>query len=180
MKAIKNITLIIVAMLIFAACGPTKDNTLTKISELEKQLFSSTNSSVNKEKANELVVLYLDFAEKFQEDSLSAEFLFKAADISMNIMESSKAIEIYDKIINNYPDYRKAPECLFLKGFVYENNLHDLVNAKRYYTEFIEKYPENDFANDAQMSLENLGKSPEELIREFEEKMKQRDRGKVE
>ena len=180
MKTIKKLTLLSLIIVLFAACGPTKEDTLAKISKLEMQLFSSTNSSVNKIKANELVLLYLDFAEKYTEDSLVPNYLFKAADISMNIMESGKAIEIFDRIINNYPDYKKAPECLFLKGFVYENNLHDLVNAKKYYTKFIEQYPDNDFADDAKMSIKNLGKSPEELIREFEEKMKQGNDGIME
>ncbi|MCD4773048.1 MAG: tetratricopeptide repeat protein [Bacteroidales bacterium] len=173
MKTLKKLGVLSLVIVLFAACGPTKDNALTKISVLEKQLFSSTNSSVNKIKAEELVLLYLDFAKQFPEDSIVPEYLFKAADISMNIMESGKAIEIYDQIITNYPDYSKTPECLFLKGFVYENNLHDLVHAKKYYTEFIDKYPDNDFADDAAMSLINLGKSPEELIKEFEAKMKQ-------
>ena len=172
MKTLQKFSLLSVIILLFAACGPTKEETSANISKLEMQLFSSTNFSVNKVKAEELVHIYLDFAKQFPNDSIIPEYLFKAADISMNIMESGKAIEIYDQIINNYPEYKKAPECLFLKGFVYENNLHDLVNAKKYYTEFVEKYPENDFADDAAMSLKNLGKSPEELIKEFEAKIK--------
>ena len=180
MKIMKKFGVLTLLIVLFTACGPTKDNASEKISELEKQLFSNTNSSVNKIEADELIVYYLEFAEKFPEDSLVPDYLFKAADISMNILESSNAIDIYNEIIDNYPDYKKAPECLFLKGFVYENNLHDLVNARKYYSEFVKKYPNNDFADDAQMSLKNLGKSPEELIKEFEDKMKQGDNGMME
>lgn len=171
MKLLNRIVLFLFALVVFAGCGPNKEKTSEKISSLEKQIFSSANSSVNKVKADELVQLYSDFAKDFPKDSITPEYLFKAADISMNVLESAKAIEIYDKIIAEYPEYNKSPECLFLKAFVYENNLHDLVNAKRYYLEFIEKYPDNDFADDAAMSLNNLGKSPEELIKEFEAKM---------
>lgn len=55
-------------------------------------------------------------------------------------------------------------------GFVYENDLNDLENAKQTYEAFLQKYPNDpDFADDAQMALKNLGKSPEELIKEFEQ-----------
>jgi len=40
--------------------------------------------------------------------------------------------------------------------------------AKELYELFLEKYPEHDFADDAQFSLQYLGKSPEELMMEFE------------
>jgi TolA-binding protein len=62
---------------------------------------------------------------------------------------------------------------MFLKAFVYEDQLHDLNKAKKYYEEFLEKYPDSDFADDARISLQNLGKSPEELIKEFEEKQQE-------
>jgi TolA-binding protein len=90
----------------------------------------------------------------------------------MNINRGEMAINIYNRILKSYPDFKKAPECLFLKAYVYENNLGQLNKARVFYQEFIDKYPDNDFADDAEISIQNLGKSPEELIREFEEKMK--------
>jgi TolA-binding protein len=79
-----------------------------------------------------------------------------------------EAIRFYDRILNDFPDYRKAPEALFLKGYVYENNLGRLDKAKEIYEAFIAKYPTNEFADDAEVSLKYLGKSPEELIEIFQ------------
>lgn len=45
----------------------------------------------------------------------------------------------------------------------------DYKNAEKYYKLFLEKYPNNDFTDDAEISLKNLGKTPEQLIEEFEE-----------
>ena len=64
-----------------------------------------------------------------------------------------------------------------MKGYVYENEIGDLNAAKKIYEDFIAKYPDDEFADDAAVSIKNLGKSPEELIKEFEEKVKSR-RGK--
>ena len=56
--------------------------------------------------------------------------------------------------------------ALFMTGFVYENDLMDLKNAKASYESFLKRYPNDpDFADDAQMALKMLGKSPEEIIK---------------
>ncbi len=170
MKKIKVIYLLVLVAFIFSSCGPTPQSLSKRINGLEQELFSEQSAGIDKTKANELINTYIEYADIFPDDSISPDYLFRAADISMNLFESGQAIEIYNRIIDQYPEYEKVPQCLFLKAFVYENNLNDLVNAKRFYQEFLQKYPDNDFADDARMSIRNLGKSPEELIKEFEEK----------
>ena len=66
--------------------------------------------------------------------------------------------------------FYKAPECLFLKAFVFENQLNNLKDAEILYKEFIASYPNHPLTDDAVASLEYLGKSPEELVRMFQEK----------
>lgn len=173
MKSI-NLLPVFILVLFIISCGPSRNDYQENISKLEEE-FSDQSSGLSKAKAQMLADAYIEYSEKFPDDSMSAEYLFKAADISMNITNAKQAISLYDEILAKYPDFRKAPQCVFLKAFVYENNLNDLVNAEKYYMEFLEKYPNDDFADDAQISLDNLGKSPEELIREFEEKMKQQE-----
>ena len=48
-------------------------------------------------------------------------------------------------------------------GFIYANSLENLEEAKKYYSLFIEKYPNHDLADDAQYELNNLGKDINEL-----------------
>ncbi len=60
-----------------------------------------------------------------------------------------------------------------------KTSLRDLDECKKYYEEFLEKYPESDFADDAEMSLKNLGKTPEELIMEFEKNQNKKKRQKA-
>jgi TolA-binding protein len=93
----------------------------------------------------------------------------------MNTNRSRQAIRYYDRIITDYPGYKKTPEAMFLKGYVYENNLGRLDKAKEIYEAFLELYPDNEFADDAEVSLRFLGKSPEELIEIF-----QKEQGEVE
>ncbi len=53
---------------------------------------------------------------------------------------------------------------MFLMAFAYENYLKDTEKAKQAYEAFLKKYPENQLARDAKFSLDNLGKSPEEVM----------------
>lgn len=172
MKALKAIALLILSGAFLLSCSDPRSEDIEKINNMEQALFAEEGSMGSMDKANELIDTYLSFADLYTEDSLAPEYLFKAADIAMNINRGEMAIDLYNRILSSYPDFRKAPECLFLKAYVYENNLGQLNKARVFYQEFIDKYPDNDFADDAEISIQNLGKSPEELIREFEEKMK--------
>ncbi len=139
---------------------------------MEDVLFADANKMIDKAKARELIDKYVQFGDEFPENQETPSMLFKAGDMSMNLNMPKEAIVIFDRIMDNYPDYEKTPQCLFLKGYIYENNLGDLNSAKKIYEEFLQKYPEDEFADDAEVSIKNLGKSPEELIKEFEEQQK--------
>ena len=59
-------------------------------------------------------------------------------------------------------------------GFVYETDMNDLDKAKSTYESFLQKYPNDpDFADDAQTALKMLGRSPDDIIKEFEQKQKE-------
>lgn len=160
------------SILIFAGCGPSKEKRVIRIAELEKRLFSSESFSFNKESADSLVDMYLIYISKYPKDTLSPSFLFKAANIKMNNDDAAGAIGFFDRYLNEYPEAPKASMCFFFKGFIYENMMRDLDRAREIYLQFIEKYPNDEFVDDARMSLMNLGKTPEMLIREFEEKLR--------
>ncbi len=169
MTGFRNSLLILALAVAFASCGSSNEKDAAEIKTAEDTLFSSSEGFIDKAKALELVDLYVDYANSYPDDSMAVEYLFKGAEFCLNLGEGQRAITLYDRVIQEYPDFRKVPECLFLKGYVYENYLGDLDNAKAIYLEFIEKYPDNEFADDAEISIQNLGKSPEALIRQFEE-----------
>jgi len=55
-----------------------------------------------------------------------------------------------------------------LKAYIYENLLSNLGLAQKTYRDFLSLYPDHELSDDAEAALLNLGKSPEELVREFE------------
>ncbi len=169
MKKTKISIIAILGLLIFACSSPLED-AKKNISSMEEGLFSDEMKMIDKQKANDLISAYEIFATDFPEDKQSADFLFKAGDMAMNLNKPNEAISLFNRILGEYPDFDKIPQCVFLKAYIYENSLNDLGKAKLIYEEFLERFPDDEFADDAEVSLKNLGKSPEELIKEFEGK----------
>ncbi|MCD6112116.1 MAG: tetratricopeptide repeat protein [Bacteroidales bacterium] len=171
MKILKKILFVLIIVALYS-CQSSKDKAIKRIKKTEKIVYSNTTGDIDKNAMNELIKMYSDYVDDYPDDSLSPDFLFKAADYLMYANKPAQSLKFFDKIMKDYPDYSKAPQCLFLKGYIYENFYKDLNKAKEIYISFINKYPDNDFADDAQASLNNLGKSPEDLIKEFEAKAK--------
>ena len=101
--------------------------------------------------------------------------MFKEADFYRYMRQPKKSIEIYNSIYNNYPTYIKRPYSLFLQGFIYENEIHNLDSAKAKYEMFLSVYPSHPIAKDVRITLASLGKSPEQVIAEFEARQKGAD-----
>ena len=163
----KQLLSIFVALMMLS-CG--EKMSVEKINELEAKVLAK-DAKPTKDNVVQLVDAYVLFAEQNPNDSQSPYFLFKALDIAVGVNAEGpqKALEIADVLIEKYPDFEMTPMAMFIKGFVYENMIGDLQNAEITYRQFIEKYPDNPMVGDVKSTLENLGLSPEELIRKFEE-----------
>lgn len=74
------------------------------------------------------------------------------------------AINYYQAFVKKYPDLNSAPVAMFIIGFIYNNNLQMMDSARITYQEFIAKFPTHDLATSAKFELENLGRSPEEIV----------------
>src|SRR5271157_2577484 len=163
---------VLLSLAVLSGCSPSRDKSIKTITSLENRLFSPTATGFDKVKADSLFLAYESFMKHFPNDSLTLKINFKAANLGMNMGNGSKAVELFDRFIDKYPDDPKAPVSMFFKGYIYENEIKNLDKAKEIYLQFLEKYPNNDFARDARIALSNLGKSPEEMVKEFEERQR--------
>lgn len=115
---------------------------------------------------------YVDASEAYvlvnPEDKEAPKLLFNAAEIAKTVGTYRKALGLYDWIINSYSSDEKAPTAQFLKAFILEDNLKNIDAAKENYELFIKNYPNHHFADDAKFSLDNLGKTNEEIQAELE------------
>ena len=163
----KKILLSLFVALVMLSCDDKIS--VKQINKLESKVLAK-NASVTKENVIHLINAYVLYAEQNPDDVKFPDFLFKALDVAVgvNVEDPYKAIEIADVLIESYPDFEMTPMALYLKGFVYENMIGDIKQAEFAYRQFIDRYPNNPMVEDVKATIENLGLSPEELIRKFE------------
>jgi len=152
------------------SCGNPQAELASKIEDMAHQVYNDSTKRIDNEMAKQYIAACEEYAVKFATDSLAPTLLLKAAEASRNIRDYNTALKIYDQIIIDFPTYEKAPQALFLKAFTVDDNMGKKEEAKVIYEEFLEKYPDDDFAESARFMLDNLYKSDAEIIKGFEEK----------
>jgi len=148
------------------SCTSSRDKMSGIISLMESDI--KTAQKANSNSVKELISAYLNFASKYAKDSLAPEYLYRAAGLANGFNRGTQSIELYETIIHTYPDYKRLPECYFMEAFAYENVHGNIGKASEYYNKFLEKYPDHSLADDARAALKYLGKSSDEMVKEFE------------
>lgn len=168
--------LLIIGFAIFlVACSGGRQQCLDEIREKEKIVMKSYEDTPDKKTSESLRQDYLKFADDYPEDSLSPNFLHKAAEIALAIDMPNEAVAHVDTLCRRYPDYTFLPDAIFFKGFIQESHLKDNAAARKTYEDFLKRFPKHELASQVTFSLENLGKSPDDLVEEFMNRTQQAD-----
>lgn len=118
--------------------------------------------------------LYIQQSELYSillpDDALTPTLLYRAGEIARSARNYEKALDLYGRLHSHYPEFEKAPQALFMQAFILDNDLKRFDEAGQLYQQFIDQYPDDDFASSAQVLLENLGKDEEEIIRNLNTK----------
>jgi outer membrane protein assembly factor BamD (BamD/ComL family) len=78
--------------------------------------------------------------------------------------EFAKAVDAYKVYVARFPDSGQAPIARFMVGFLYHNELKQLDSAAVWFRSFLDRHPDHEMAPSARFELENLGRSPDELV----------------
>ncbi|MCK5032455.1 MAG: tetratricopeptide repeat protein, partial [Calditrichia bacterium] len=100
---------------------------------------------------------YLELLNLFDEGQLETEPTIP----SEPIYDYSKAIGVYDKIVDDFPQSEYADDALYSKAFLLEKMKQGL-QSRRIYQEVIDKYPESLFAAESYMRLAEYYFAPRE------------------
>lgn len=167
----------------------------SRIAEYQNQLYSE-NGNLNQITANLLVKEYLSFVRKYKLNDFSPNYCFEGGKLASTIGESAEAIEFWLTIVEDYPDYRLCPETMLLLAVEYEtkmplfgiDNIEKIQNnskrvnkidrfnlkktnwdkeAEKLYKKFLELYPKHELAEQVKASMQQLGKSPNEVVMGF-------------
>lgn len=153
MKAVAKAALVIT--LLWAGCNkPPAEEYLKKAQEAEKIGLWSV-----------AIENYRDLMNNHPESMLAESALFSIAAIEHNNLQDFKAaVDGYKLYMQKFPQGKKASVAMFLTAFLYNNELKNLDSAKVFYERFLSTYPNDEMAPSARFELNNLGKSPDEIL----------------
>jgi outer membrane protein assembly factor BamD (BamD/ComL family) len=169
MNRILTIVFTLVISIAQIGCKSSKDKLFEEITQMESTLYSDTVMVPDPAAGHRMIGLYIQYVDQFPQDTISPSYLFKAGDLAGKMDETQQSLDLFERMVTEYPEHRNTPFAVFLQGFICENQAGDPAKARPYYEKFLQKYPDHPIAADVAFSLENLGKSPEELIRQFEQ-----------
>jgi tetratricopeptide (TPR) repeat protein len=165
----KKVLFILCAVLLFlAACKTSnqREKLLKEIETEQQNLFGSFEFTM--EKGQQLMDLYLAFADEFPQDSLTPEFLFRCADVAANSKQELYAITLYKRIYEEYLEHALRPIALLNQALAYDN-MGNAASAKPLYEQFLVMFPDNPYISDVQQLLEMVDLSPEEWLLRMQE-----------
>jgi tetratricopeptide (TPR) repeat protein len=142
-----------------------------KVQNLSGAIFDQ-EMGFDKAKAEELLQVYITYTNQFHDDSKTCDYRVKAAELAQNLGKYQQAIELYKNVSEGCPTHDLAPQCAFMIAVVYHDYINDRETAKKYYEEFINRHPDHYMVPDAQSRIDMLYMTDEEIVRMFEEKIK--------
>ena len=142
-------------------------------SKSDKQLFDEAAKYFEEDKIPESIAAYEKLATDFPGSELAPKAISQLAGIyhskkvaALSERESlMKADSLFYSVYLKYPDNEQTPLALFMSGFIQANELSDYQRATDTYNIFLEKYSNHELAVSAREELENIGLSPEEILR---------------
>ena len=163
-KNIYVLSLALIVVVVIWGCSHKQEHLKNEITNIEKQLFNDTTGIIMPQKAQKTIELYSKYIHNYPHDSLSAEYIFRAAQLCTAIGNFEEAIKFYDSLIISFPEIPKAAEAMFMKAFVFDNYLYRYDKARENYMLFIQKFPNHDLRRDAEKSIQFLGMSNAEIL----------------
>jgi len=139
----------------------------------EQDLFNTGQKMVQNEKYPEAIDAYETLAKDYPESQRAPKVLFeigklyqgKAVKNISGTESMKKAVEYYSRIFKEYPKSAEAPSALFMTGFIQANELKDFNSATASFKQFLASFPGNEMASSAQAELDNMGLTPDEILK---------------
>ncbi|MBR9977834.1 MAG: tetratricopeptide repeat protein [Bacteroidetes bacterium] len=152
---IKHFVLSLLTLLILTACGDQDAS----------QLMDKAKNLREKGQTAEALALFEEIARDHENSPEAPEAMYVSAQMYFNEQRDPvKAATTYELIAEKYPESSWAHRGLFSAAYTYANDIRNLERARIAYERYLTQYPDSSMAATAQFELENLGKSPEELL----------------
>ena len=150
-----------ISLFVFVSCN-TREKELEEISEASIEMDSvlRTNPVLSVEQrvmAEDLIQEYMEFANKYPEDSLAPQFIFKSAMLFHFIPFYDKELNTLELLAERYPESEYAPQALVTAARVSEENVNNIEGSIKYLQQIKDKYPESPYATNIDLQIEYAG-----------------------
>lgn len=152
----------------FAACTGSSsttdsDSQAAMAAKIDSMYISMGKSQTfDQKQAMDALRMYVEYATKYPDDSLTPEYLFRASDIAQGTGNYQQAAEYLETILSKHTTYPKYADVLFSAALVYDNYLehvnHGDDRAVQLYDLIIEKYPNSNYAEQSKVLKTYVGK----------------------
>ena len=125
-------------------------------------------NTTNPDSAAKAIDLYAAFVSEYPEREEASRALRTQARLTQQLGDMATALGLYEGLLARYPGSDYADEAQFMVGYIYEEHVRDLDQARSAYQKVIDHYPESELAVSARHLLPNVGRAAEEWL-EFQE-----------
>ena len=91
--------------------------------------------------------------ESFVSQKRSARDLFREA---QEAGLAAKRVELYRKLLEEYPDSEVSPQAQFMVGFIYSEEIKDYDQAEKAFQTLLQRYPDSELAASARWMVEHM------------------------
>jgi TolA-binding protein len=166
MKTAIKISIFVVISTFLFSCVSQSGNDLKNVTRKEKE-FSSKRQDVAL--ARDLDGDYKRYIIKYPADTNVPRMLYEDAQINdFPLKKTAVSLEQLEKVYDKYPNSKYAPDALLKAAFLNETALMNYDKARVLYTQFLKTYPNHPLANDARISLENIGLTPAQQLKKIQ------------
>ena len=162
----KKYLILVLFIALVISCSKTSD----------QEYLNQAEKFLKEKNINQAIVSLEALINDYPESELSPKALVQLAGIFQNqLVKNLKPTESLDRaqkyylqVYEKYPESEEAPKSLFMAGYILANDLQKFDDATKNYNLFLQKYPSHPLAVSAKEELDNMGLSPEEILKRTE------------
>ena len=159
---------ILFGLLLFLLVGcAARRNQQARIEGYRQTVAAQADVTRTREAAIMLVEESAAYAQQYPTDTLTATYLFRAADVARGLERYEQALELWEQFRTSFPDHPNAPEALFYQGFTADTGMANFELARTHYEDFLARYPNHVLSTQVVQLLKVMGTTNQELIRRY-------------
>ena len=137
----------------------------------DKDYYEEGQNALKTEEYSIALTNFQKIVDEFPNSEFYKNALLQTAELNHGLVNkqitkenSEKALKAFSEYHSKFKDDAKAPQALFMVGYIWANELGNIDEAKKVYTKLIELYPNSEMAVAAKSEIDNLGLTPEEIL----------------